>query len=198
MSALHESWKQTRAHLRQAHEAAGSPPLGDLGDYLDHNELELAADVLADFGDARDDLGEAFWEALKAAYDNMELQDRAKLCRFRVYESKYGFVEAHLTLTPTADGGRKNPVFTDYRPDWNIGNRAESGEVEINGAPITVEDAPSIPPGGTGLVRLHPLWREAWTKVAPGAELAMHEGPHVRGKAVVLRVTLRDGGDGDR
>jgi hypothetical protein len=48
-------------------------------------------------------------------------------------------VEARLTLTPTADGGRKHPVFTDYRPDWNIGNRAESGETEINGAPSGTE-----------------------------------------------------------
>lgn len=45
--------------------------------------------------------------------------------------------------------------------------------------------------GGTGLVRLHPLWREAWTKVQPGAEIAMHEGGRVVGNAVMLRVTLR-------
>lgn len=41
----------------------------------------------------------------------------------------------------------------------------ESREPEINGAPITLEGAQSIPPGGTGLGRLHPLWREAWTKL---------------------------------
>lgn len=51
MSALTDSWKRTRAHLRRAHESAGSSAIGDFHDYLDHNELELAADVLADFGD---------------------------------------------------------------------------------------------------------------------------------------------------
>lgn len=121
----------------------------------------------------------------------MELGDKAKRCRLRIYEAKHGFVEARLTLTATENGGRTHPVFTDYRPDWNIGNRTESGEMEINGARITLEDAQSIPPGGTGLVRLHPLWRDAWTKVQPGAGIAMHEGSRVVGKAVVLRVTLR-------
>lgn len=191
MSALTESWKRTEAHLRRAHEAAGSPVIVDFQDYLDHNEFELAADVLADFGDEREDLAQGFWEAPKYAYENMELGDKAKRCRFRIYEAEHGFVEARLTLTATEDGGRTHPVFTDYRRDWNIGNRTESGEMEINGAPITLEDAQSIPPGGTGLVRLHPLWREAWTDVRPGAGIAMHEGSRVVGNAVVLRVTLR-------
>lgn len=191
MSTLAESWKRTEAHLHRAHESAGSPLLAEFHDYLVHNELELAADVLADFGDEREELSKAFWEALKYAYENMKLGDKAKRSRFRIYEAEHGFVEARLTLTATEDGGRLHPFFTDYRPDWNIGNRTESGELEINGAPITLEDTQSIPPGGTGLVRLHPLWREAWTKVQPGAEIAMHEGSRVVGNAIVLRVTLR-------
>jgi len=191
MTSLRESWKRTEAHLRRAHEAAGSPVIADFHDYLDHNELEVAADVLADFGDEREDLAQEFWEALKYAYENMELGDKANRCRFRIYEAEHGFVEARLTVTATDAGGKTRPIFTDYRPDWNIGNRTESGEMEINGAPITLEDAQSIPPGGTGLVRLHPLWRDAWTKVQPGADIAMHEGSRVVGNAVVLRVTLR-------
>jgi hypothetical protein len=163
----------------------------DFHDYLDHNELELAADVLADFGDEREDVAPGFWEALKYAYEDMELGDKAKRCRFRIHEAEHGFVEARLTLTTTEDGGRAYPVFTDYRPDWSIGNRTESGEMEINGAPITLEDAQSIAPGGTGLVRLHPVWRDAWMTVQPGAEIAMHEGSRVVGNAVVVRVTLR-------
>ncbi len=191
MTSLRESWKCTEAHLRRAHESAGCPALVDFHDYLDHNELELAADVLADFGDEREGLARQFWEALELAYENMELGNKAKHCRFRIYEAEHGFVEARLSVTATEEGGRAHPVFTDYRPDWNIGNRTKSGEMEINGAPITIEDAQSIPPGGTGLVRLHPLWREAWADVRPGAELAMHEGSRVVGNAVVLRVTLR-------
>ena len=62
MTSLRESWKRTEAHLRRAHQSAGSPTLADCHDYLDHNELELAADVLADFGDEREDLEQQFWE----------------------------------------------------------------------------------------------------------------------------------------
>lgn len=190
MTDLRESWKRTEAHLCRAHESAGSPPLENFHGYLDHNELELAADVLADFGDERGDLSQAFWEALKDAYENMEREHRAVLCRFRIYEAKHGFVEARLTLVPAIDGGRTRTIFTSYRADWNIGNRTAFGGIEISGAPITLEDARSVPPGGTGLVRLHPLRREAWTSVQPGAEIAMHEGNRVVGNAVVLRVTL--------
>ncbi|MBK7586147.1 MAG: hypothetical protein IPI67_38935 [Myxococcales bacterium] len=121
----------------------------------------------------------------------MELGDQATRCRFRSCEAEHGFVEARLALTATEDGGRSHPVFTDYRPDWNIGNRTESGEVESNGAPITLEDARSIPPGGIGTVRLPPLWPEARSRVQSGGEIAMHEGSRVVGNAVVQRVTLR-------
>jgi len=190
MTGLQESWKRAEAHLLRAHESAGLPVVADFHDYLDNNELELAADVLADFGDDRDGLPQAFWEALAYAYENMELGHKAKRRRFRMYEAEHGFVEARLRLTATEDGGRSHPIFTDYRPDWNIGNRTHSGELELNGAPITLEDALSIPPGGTGLVRLHPLWREGWTEVQTGAEIAMHEGSRVVGNAVVLRVKL--------
>ena len=49
----------------------------------------------------------------------------------------------------------------------------------------------SYPPGGTGLVRLHPLLRDAWAKVQPDAEIAMHEGSRVICSAVVFRFNLR-------
>jgi hypothetical protein len=191
MTILRESWKRAEAHLRRAHELADRPALDELEDYLGHNELELAANVLADFGDEHGHQSRAFWEALMYAYEDLERGDKAKRCFFRIYEAEHGFIEARLTLLPPEDGGRARSVFTDYRPDWNIGNRTDSGEMEINGAPITLEDAPSIRPGGTGLVRLHPLLREAWMKLEPGTEIAMHEGARVVGKAIVLRVMLR-------
>jgi hypothetical protein len=192
MTSLQESWKRTRSRLLRAHERASTPTLDAFREYLDHNELELAADVLADFGDEQGDMPCAFQEALTHAYENMELEGKATLCRLRVYEAEHGFVEAQLTLTPTEAGGRSHPVLTGYRPDWDIGNRTDSSELEINGAPVTLEDARSIPPGGSGRVRLHPLWRDAWTRLKVGTEIAMHEGARVVGRAVVLRVTLRE------
>lgn len=55
MPNLSESWRRTTTFLRRAFDAAGSPPLPDFEDYLDHNELQLAADVLLDFGDEQPD-----------------------------------------------------------------------------------------------------------------------------------------------
>jgi hypothetical protein len=133
------------------------------------------------------------------ADENTIHTDRALMCGFRVDEAKFGFLEARLTLLATSDGGRSKPIFSDYRPDWNVGNRLESGEVEINGARVSLGGATSIPPGGSGVVRLHPLWPEAWRNVRVGAEIDMHEGARIVGKATILRVALRvDGVDPGR
>lgn len=191
MTTLNESWGRTKSHLLRAKKHADGESPRTFDEYLDHNELELAADVLFDLGDEREDLPEPFWEALKYAYENMQLDDKAKLCRFRIYEAKYGFVEAQLTLKPTEAGGRSHPIFTDYRPDWDIGNRTDSGGPEFSGAAISLEDAQSISPGGSGRVRLRPTLRERWHNLKSGAEIAMHEGARVVGRAIVIRVMLR-------
>jgi hypothetical protein len=198
MSELQESWARTGRHLRLAAAMLAGDDLHEFHEYLDqHNELELAADVLFEFGTRHEELPASFWEAMLHAYENMGLPDQATMCRFRIYEAKFGFLEARLTLFTASDGGRSRPIFTDYRPDWNIGNRFESGEVEINGARVSLEDAKSIAPGESGVVRLHPTLPEAWRKVQVGAEINMHEGPHVVGKARVLRVALRLDGTND-
>lgn len=78
-SALEESWNRTREHLGRALEAfaaAGGPAQARAAavDYLEHNELELSADALAD---AADHLGvPEFWAALAAAAHEMQLDDR--------------------------------------------------------------------------------------------------------------------------
>jgi hypothetical protein len=193
MTDLRKSWALTTAHLSRAAAMALDQDLSTFREYLDHNELQLAADVLVELGTEHGNRPRSFWEALGYACDNMGLPKRAVLCRFRIYEAEHGHVEARLTLRATAEGGRKGPIFTDYRPDWNVGNRTETGVMEINGAPVTLEDCASLAPGETGTVRLHPLWRDAWMRVRPGAQIDMHEGAKVVGTATVTRVTLRDG-----
>src|SRR5687768_16594528 len=98
MTNLRDSGKLTEAHLRRARESAGSPLLASFRNHLDRNELELAADVLAGFGDQREDLSQAFWEALRSAYASLELGHEAKRCHYRIEELKHGFVEARLTV----------------------------------------------------------------------------------------------------
>lgn len=55
-----------------------------------------------------------------------------------------GFIEVRLTLLASDAGGRTQPIVSDYRPDWNIGGRSRTGEVELNGAPIVLQDCTSI------------------------------------------------------
>lgn len=185
---LTDSWKRTTAHLLRAFQAMGAADVPEFRDYLDHNELQLAADVLAQRGDEREDLPATFWYALSLAYASMGLQRNETLCGFRRLEVEQGFVEARLTLLSTEAGGRLGPLFTNYRPSWNIGNRTERGTAELNDARITVEDAESLLPGQTGLVRLHPLVPQSWQAVRVNDQLVMHEGSRVLGHAVVVRV----------
>lgn len=191
MTSLQQSWDLTKAHLLRASQLSGDQGLEAFREYLNHNELQLAADSLAELGDERGDLPRPFWEALTYAYENMKLESKAKLCRFRIYEAKEGYIEALLTLLSTEDGGRHTPIYTDYRPSWNLGKRAEDGTAELNDAPISLEDCQSLLPGHTGMVRLHPLLPDEWHHVRPGAKLDMHEGARVVGTAVVLRTSLR-------
>jgi hypothetical protein len=79
-TALEESWKRTRAHLGRALEAfdasAGPTDARAMAlEYLEHNELELSADALADAADELD--APAFWAALAAAAHEMQLDDRS-------------------------------------------------------------------------------------------------------------------------
>jgi hypothetical protein len=186
-----EAWTLTESHIRRAHQAVGTPAIEFFHGFLERNEFELAADVLVDFGAHSEELPVAFWDALQSAYATMKLPNKATHCSFRRYQTKYGFVEAHLIRCAVGDGGTASTITTGYCPNWNIGRRVESGEVELNSAYISIECGPSIAAGGTGLVRLHPLKSELWTHVLPGAELIMHEGARVVGKAIVQRVALR-------
>jgi hypothetical protein len=191
MTDRRESWERTRGHLSRAAELAGLADAAAFREDLDHNELALAADTLVERVAERDDLAPAFWEAVACAYENMGVADRAARCRFRIQEAQYGFVEVMLTLSPTAQGGRRTAISTGYPPDWNLGDRTESGDPALTGATVTLEDAAAIAPGGSGRVRLHPRVRDRWQHVKAGAVIEMHEGSRVVGRAVVVRVALR-------
>ena len=58
----------------------------------------------------------------------------------------------------------------------------------IDDARITVESGEGIEPGGSGLVRLHPLHPPYWEQVRPGMRITMQEASRVVGHAEVLRV----------
>ncbi|HET9449632.1 MAG TPA: hypothetical protein VFO83_02055 [Aggregicoccus sp.] len=92
---------------------------------------------------------------------------------------------ARLRLLTTEEGGRKGPIASDYRPDWNIGNRHE-GRLELNGGRVFLEDREWLHPGEESVVRVEPLVSDRWMHVTPGMQMAMHEGSHICGVATVL------------
>ncbi len=58
--------------------------LAAYSDYLEHNELQLAADELHDAADERGDLPKAFWQALLSAFESMKLDEDVRRCRVRI------------------------------------------------------------------------------------------------------------------
>jgi hypothetical protein len=77
------SWGRTRGHLDRAW--VELPPGTDptlYREFLDHNELELAMEALADVGNVQE-VPTAFWEALADAADQMHLGGAASEYRQR-------------------------------------------------------------------------------------------------------------------
>ena len=85
---LQRGWKITRSHLATARSFIPdtiSPSdegysLANYGDWLSHNEFELAFDELEGLGH-ENEFGLQFWAALLAAAENMGLNNHAGRCR---------------------------------------------------------------------------------------------------------------------
>ena len=86
--SLRKLWSQIEADLRRAagllpSSAAADRAVIEYREYLDHNELELACDMLETY--AEDHLvPDDFWSALADAAEKMKLADRASYYRGRV------------------------------------------------------------------------------------------------------------------
>jgi hypothetical protein len=66
----------TRARNMLPSSAAGNPTIREFGRFLDHNELELACDMLEHYGE-HNVVSAEFWLALSDAATKMQLADRA-------------------------------------------------------------------------------------------------------------------------
>ena len=100
------------------------------------------------------------------------------------------FFKVRLRLLETEEGGRKGPIFSDYRPSWDLGN-TWLGEATINDGRVFLEDRDELAPGAEGLARIEPLACEFWGRVRPGSVIAMQEGKRLVGYATVLEIFSR-------
>ena len=93
---LLKRWKVTQAHLEHARGLLPAPSdtvaadydrlLSDYRSYLDHNELELALDMLQELGDLVPCRG-GYWRNLERAAETMELRDRIPYFRERFHQT---------------------------------------------------------------------------------------------------------------
>lgn len=89
-------WKVTEAHLEHARGLLPAAPpdlaaeynrrLSDYRSYLEHNELELALDMLQELGDLVPCRG-GYWRNLERAAETMELRGRIPYLRQRFEQS---------------------------------------------------------------------------------------------------------------
>lgn len=80
-------WAVIESHLKKARAmlpatANHNPKIEEYQDFLDHNELELACDMLEDYAEEHS-VSPDFWLSLGDAAEAMKLHDRAKHYRVR-------------------------------------------------------------------------------------------------------------------
>lgn len=92
-----------------------------------------------------------------------------------------------LRLLPTEMGGRKGPIFNDYRPSWDLKNTWH-GEPTVNDGRVLLDGISELAPGAEGPAIVEPLAEEFWGAVDVGAVLPMQEGRRVVGYATVTDV----------
>ncbi|MFI7434866.1 hypothetical protein [Micromonospora haikouensis] len=162
----------------------------DVREYLDHDEWEVALDLLADL-DTGWQPPTAWWDLLIDSAELMGLSDAAAWCRWGRWESIHGIVRAELRLLSPAEGGRRTPIPGKgvLRPLWDVGRRTAAGDPDLLVARIWVESAPALPPGATGSVRLGPLSPALWRHLQPGMTITMHEGRPMVGTATIIEAS---------
>lgn len=98
-----------------------------------------------------------------------------------------------LFLLPTDQGGRKTPIVTGYRPNWDFGN-TWLGEPMMNDAQILLDDQLQLAPGQRAFARLQPFAPQFWGRVRAGTPLSVQEGNRIVGFAKVLDLLDRPDG----
>jgi hypothetical protein len=164
----------------------------DAVDYLDHNEYEIALDILAELGDAYT-AETSFWTLLAGAAAEMNLHRTRAWCVWRAAETVRGIIRADLQLlSPAQPGARVTAIPGDgiLRPLWDIGLVMPQGHPDLRVARIWVERAPQLEPGACGPIRLAPLSSGGWRLLKPGDRITMHEHAPPAGTAIITQVTF--------
>lgn len=86
-------------------------------------------------------------------------------------------IRAHIHFLSTEEGGRRNPIFSGYRPPLNFGSRWPSGEPMLNDGIVLLDDREQVLPGEECDVRIRLLRPEIVTvEIEPGLQFDVTEG----------------------
>ncbi|GIF44541.1 hypothetical protein [Actinoplanes xinjiangensis] len=176
---------------RSATSEAGST-VADAIDYLDHNEYEVALDLLTELGEAYA-TETSYWNLLADAAAEMNLHRAKAWCHWRAAETVHGIIRADLRLVdPAQPGARRTAIPGDgiLRPLWNVGLVMPEGHPDLRVARIWVERVPHLEPSACGPVRLAPLRPEGWRHLKPGHQITMHEQAPPAGTATITQATF--------
>ncbi|WP_413252799.1 hypothetical protein [Streptomyces brevispora] len=163
--------------------------VGDVREYIAHQEWEMALGILTEIGDSCPACVE-FWDLLAEAARQMMLDRSRRWCEWRGWEVQHGTVRVTLSLLGPEEGGRRSAFSGDgrLRPLWDIGHRTPGGEPDLSIATLWVEVAEEFGPGDKADARLAPLSPERWRHLKCGDVITMHEARPVAGTAVVIEV----------
>ncbi|MEU3453024.1 hypothetical protein ABZ671_05410 [Micromonospora sp. NPDC006766] len=183
-----ELLRRAACHVPAATTGEAGTTVADATEYLDHDEWEIALDILVELGDAcRTET--VFWDFLAEAARLMRLSRTERWCHWRRAEVLHGVVRADLQLVdPDVPGGRQTPVPGDgrLRPLWDIGDVTAAGDPDLYVARLWVEAQPDLQPAGRAVVRLAPLSLQRWRRLAAGDVITMHEQNPVAGTATII------------
>jgi hypothetical protein len=189
---IRDPLRQAAVMVPQSATSEAGTTVVDAIEYLDHNEYEIALDILVELGDAYT-AETSFWNLLAAAAAEMNLRRAAAWCHWRAAETLRGIIRADLQLLdPSQPGARRTAIPGDgiLRPLWNTGIVMPDGHSELRVARIWVEGTPELEPGACGPIRLAPLRPEGWRHLQPGDQITMHEQAPLAGTATITQVTF--------
>ena len=98
-------------------------------------------------------------------------------------------LRVRLRLLTTTEGGRELPIWSGYRPDWDMGDRLEDGGIDYRMAFIAYLAKEPLSPGDQSEAEIEPYRTDAWGAVRPGDQLTCFEGHQAVGRATVLAVS---------
>lgn len=97
------------------------------------------------------------------------------------------FIRAELSLRTTAEGGRRRPVVSGYRPNFWIGHLSRGKRVYNDGM-ILLEGIEQLEPGSSAIARIQPALPDLWSHMMVGTTIDVCEGSRVVGTARVIEV----------